>query len=819
MRLFFALVSLALACSAAYAQTIPMDTLVMRQVGPGMTYVQIVAPSVPWSIDILELDRTNPYLGIEMVEANDRRAGGYETVSSMAARNDGPEHHVVGAINGDFFGSAGDATNAGVVGGQMVRRSVGSPSLRPSIGFNAANAASISLPSVGGTLLTQSDTLTIKGYNESRTTNALILYNAFQGATTGTNAYGTEVVIRPTESWIVNDTVTAVVEQIAVGAGDAAIPDGWAVLSGNGAAATALGALKVGEQVRIVATVDPGLPRIEDLISGTPILIQDGQPYPMSNNSHNRDRHPRTAVGFNADTSRIYFMTVDGRQPSSVGMSNFEMRDFMMGLGITDAMGLDGGGSTTMVIRGEIANSPSSAERPVANGLLAISTAPVGPLEHIQAVPFMSSLFLGESVQISVVGADSFYNPVQIDEAALTFRVDPSLGTVTPDGVFTAAASRDEQTVGYVHVAYGALTDSVRVALRVVSRITVDPRTVVTDTLMAVPFTVRATDSGGFSQSVPDGRVTWQVLDPRIGSISSDGVFTGRATGVTQIVATYSPSIRDTADVEVQIGSGRLNIDPLDDTSNWQVTSERMDEVSFEAIDDPDATGGKALRVRYRLTLGDQPPSLQLRTRIPVYGVPDSLRMRVRTDGQRHIVRYLLENPSEEPLTVSIPRYANDTAFIWMPSPITRAVPSGGLSYPVVVTGIQIVPSLSGVSLGEETEGTLVFDDLWVSYPSGGVGTDLSAPLHASAGQVRVFPNPSSQTATVAFVAPSAGRVQVQLYDILGRLALSVSDEPMGSGAQTVPADVSGLPAGIYLVRATLDGRPIGSGAPLVVAH
>ena len=67
-------------------------------------------------------------------------------------------------------------------------------------------------------------------------------------------------------------------------------------------------------------------------------------------------------------------MTVDGRQQSSIGMSLVEFGDLMIGLGCYQALNLDGGGSTTMVVENKIVNSPSDStgERPVANALLVV---------------------------------------------------------------------------------------------------------------------------------------------------------------------------------------------------------------------------------------------------------------------------------------------------------------------------------------------------------------------------------------------------------------------------------------------------------------
>jgi exopolysaccharide biosynthesis protein len=70
----------------------------------------------------------------------------------------------------------------------------------------------------------------------------------------------------------------------------------------------------------------------------------------------------------------LYLITVDGRSESSSGMSLAELADLMRSLGVYQGLNLDGGGSTTMVIRGEVVNHPSDStgERPVGNAILVV---------------------------------------------------------------------------------------------------------------------------------------------------------------------------------------------------------------------------------------------------------------------------------------------------------------------------------------------------------------------------------------------------------------------------------------------------------------
>jgi exopolysaccharide biosynthesis protein len=108
------------------------------------------------------------------------------------------------------------------------------------------------------------------------------------------------------------------------------------------------------------------------------MLLQKGQAVlhsePGLRPAFSESRHPRTAIGVDRK-GHIHMITVDGRQPGySAGMSLQELGNFLLAHGITDALNFDGGGSTTLVIRGQIVNRPSDSngERAVANALLLI---------------------------------------------------------------------------------------------------------------------------------------------------------------------------------------------------------------------------------------------------------------------------------------------------------------------------------------------------------------------------------------------------------------------------------------------------------------
>ncbi len=119
-----------------------------------------------------------------------------------------------------------------------------------------------------------------------------------------------------------------------------------------------------------------------EAVGGRPILASDSaiarQVDTEGAASFAMSRHPRTAVGIASEGRRLLLVTVDGRQkPYSDGMTLRELASLMLALGARDAINLDGGGSTAMVVKSPstreltVVNKPSDAtgERAVGNAL------------------------------------------------------------------------------------------------------------------------------------------------------------------------------------------------------------------------------------------------------------------------------------------------------------------------------------------------------------------------------------------------------------------------------------------------------------------
>jgi hypothetical protein len=171
------------------------------------------------------------------------------------------------------------------------------------------------------------------------------------------------------------------------------VPPGGRTLQATGAQEPRLRALApLGSRVRVSTGLTGhggrALPTSAStyVLNGGPELVDGGRPHatPRADGMvHPGDpgfyygwahkRNPRTLAG--VDTSgRVLLVTVDGRSTASMGLSVAESAALADDLGMREAVNLDGGGSTTMVVRGQVVNQPSdpTGERPVGDAVLVV---------------------------------------------------------------------------------------------------------------------------------------------------------------------------------------------------------------------------------------------------------------------------------------------------------------------------------------------------------------------------------------------------------------------------------------------------------------
>lgn len=217
---------------------------------------------------------------------------------------------------------------------------------------------------------------------------------------TGTSAGTVEVVFRPYEMTPTHKR-TVTVQSIGT-AGNTAIPRDGIVLAGTGnIGKEMLKQLRPGSEVTLDFQITEGWEALEHALQGGPMLLKDGGRTSHASwysegfdpSQHSDKRHPRTAVGRHANGD-LMLITMDGRSSQSAGLSMHDAQTALIHMGVKDAVMMDGGGSTQMVVDDVMVNRPSDSAgfRRVATNLVLRSTA---------TAPDIRRLGVGDSYRIA----------------------------------------------------------------------------------------------------------------------------------------------------------------------------------------------------------------------------------------------------------------------------------------------------------------------------------------------------------------------------------------------------------------------------------
>lgn len=346
-------------------------------IAPGIEHLQITRgyksdkeATGPWFINMLRIDLTKARL--RMVHAMDE-AVGLETVSSMATR-----YGALAAINSGYFRTTGtyrgDSVGVEVLDGRILSESNNG---RAAVGLiEGSRAQQIIFGHVvfAGELVAGAKTKhLISGLNRPRGDNELIVFTPEFHRTTLTDPNGLEVIVR-------RGRVTEILDQH----GSSTIPADGFVISASGTARQWVRLnLRQRGSARLSLKMSPletdqnkGWQKAASIVGGGPQLVKDGR-VEITNQAEKilpafvSDLHPRTAVA-KLKSGEVLLVVVDGRQTGSIGMSLTMLADLLIEFGAVEAINLDGGGSTAMVIRNKLVNKPSDAagERPVSDAIM-----------------------------------------------------------------------------------------------------------------------------------------------------------------------------------------------------------------------------------------------------------------------------------------------------------------------------------------------------------------------------------------------------------------------------------------------------------------
>jgi hypothetical protein len=381
--LAFALVT-ASASAAMSESAIPPGFKVVAKANlySGVDYVKLAKRTSPVAAAHVARVAPGAPVDLRVVNANDKISTStreLETTSSMCRR----VRCVVG-VNGDFH-KLGEPSGAVIADRRMLHSP--DPS-RPQLTMTGDGRLTAGPLPWSGAISANGVQIAVAAVNAGPPTDGLAVYTPAYGGRTDPSSR-TELVVRaPGRVGLLNQPTRLELTGLRSGAGP--IPADGAVLSADGLAAQQLRDLWAKRQsapspAELVVTSP-----VDAVVSlgAEPVVLRGGRralPWRDPNLIH--PRQPHTLVGWNK-AGDIYLVAVDGRQAGSDGMTMAEAADFLLALGATDAVNLDGGGGTTFVAGGSVWNRPSDndpvrpaeyEERGSANALV-VMARPGAPL-------------------------------------------------------------------------------------------------------------------------------------------------------------------------------------------------------------------------------------------------------------------------------------------------------------------------------------------------------------------------------------------------------------------------------------------------------
>ena len=346
------------------------DTVTTTPLGfEGVVLHHLVRNAGPLRIEVLDVDLAS-CVTLRAMKGGPT-AVGRKTTSAMV--HDLPSRGLLAAVNADFFVFAppGVPVGALIEGGRVIS----GPIERPVLAFDARNRPYIGPLSVSTTIRSARASVDATAWNRPRARSIGIIDAAW--------AQPLDTLIRPTARLLapvpaplqpVTDPARRWVVRPMPAAHDGVATGDTLVLTGTGTTAIA-----DGDTVTLVRRFTPDV--AYNVVGGFPLLLRDSVPSPTLDTDGAesfRGLNPRTAAGVTRDGRRLFLVVIDGRRPGySVGTTTRETAEVLRALGAVEAINLDGGGSSVLVVRDStdaatrIVNRPSDAagERPVGDAL------------------------------------------------------------------------------------------------------------------------------------------------------------------------------------------------------------------------------------------------------------------------------------------------------------------------------------------------------------------------------------------------------------------------------------------------------------------
>lgn len=406
--------------TGVFAEDAVYEQVKEETIAPGVTLTRVNAFYSAYNLtySYVTADLTQENCDLTLLKSNEG-INVRDTVANLAKT----EENVVAAVNADFFSMTQKSFSQGIEykDGKILQSPIDTNAFAGGFLYNDNKLV---LSNIGFKVMVVAPNLNYREvYRINKPMEAfgeLLMYTSDYNKDSLSPAPGNGVV----EMLVTDGIVTAFNESKT----PMKIPENGYVLEISAAANFLKENFKIGDSVKIEKYINPSLDNLKIAFGGGSLLLKDGEICNFTNNI--TGYNPRSAVGTNKEKNKVYLMCVDGRQTSSKGVTQTQLAQLMKKIGCTDALNLDGGGSSNMVSRTwdntalQTVNSPTE-NRKVINAIgITNNAAKDGKLAHLKLESDTNVIYEGSYAKLSLSGVDGSYAHIDIDSQNAVFNND-----------------------------------------------------------------------------------------------------------------------------------------------------------------------------------------------------------------------------------------------------------------------------------------------------------------------------------------------------------------------------------------------------------
>lgn len=468
-------------------------------------------------------------------------------------------------------------------------------------------------------------------------------------------------------------------------------------------------------------------------ISGGGELLRNGETVSTGLIIGEKARNPRTLVGVNKDKSKIYIMCIDGRK-NGLGATHAEAAQIMKEYGVWDAIHMDGGGSTTMVLQQEndtnlsVVNVPSEGSlRAVANGIGVRATGEAGKLQRITAYTGENQdnyLFKGFENPIYVNAYDGQLNAMNVNTGKLTFS--SSLKGEWVENKFIP----EEEGKGTITVDYEGVSDTINVVVlkgAQAVRVTADDYTL--DIGESTNLKAQLVNKDGYTLNTEQDEIRWSIDNTSVGTLNGTK-FTAAGEGIATITG-VSDKFGVSSQLKIAVGKKHIAIQSFESGRNivmYYYPDNSGIKGSSKVVEGTASDGRSSLEINYEFKPNQTTTQvvyagLEKRPLVLPSGASD-LICDYKGDGSQNILRAVLKDKNGTEQNVELASDLSSTD--WKQG--KASIPSN-LVEPIKIDKIYV----ASLSTEGDTIGTVYLDNMSVLAPvatGGGDYADVSDYMH-----------------------------------------------------------------------------------------